>query len=468
MLQRLLLVASAAPLAVVAGAQSLGCHDLGAIAPIQQAILSQYPLTGSSCLLLTQAGVTEYQQASGNFTLSQIVPIASATKTLSAAVLMSLVDDGLLSLDDTVGQYLPEWNLGAKAAITLRMCFSHTAGLPADAAAVGDHTLTLRQAATQLAVVPLDYTPGTAFEYGGVSMQVAGAVCEVVAGLPWVQLFQQRVALPLQMTVTDYGAFGTPANPRIAGGARSSLHDFGVFVEMLRAGGTWNGVAVLTPASVAAMLADQTSGLPVIATPHPENAPYGIGIWLDRSDSQGRTVLATAAGAFGFTGWVDRERAATGVLVVQNQYQQMHSFVREIQAECAAAQLPRGAACVGVGSPACASRAWLTASSPAVQGNADFALLASRAPANGIGAFVLGAPLVVGVPIGDLLAFVDLTSPVFAGVTADGEGRALLAAPLPTGLAGQQLGVQALWLSPQACTSLGLQASHAVALTVQP
>ncbi len=103
-----------------------------------------------------------------------------------------------------------------------------------------------------------------------------------------------------------------------------------------------------------------------------------------------------------------------------------------------------------------------------MQGNADFALLASRAPVNGIGAFVLGAPLVVGVPIGDLLAFVDLTAPVFAGVIADGEGRTLLAAPLPTGLAGQLFGVQALWLPPQPCTSLGLLASHALALTVQP
>lgn len=462
------LVLGAAALVAAAPAKGLGCHDLGAIAPIQQAILAQYPLSGSSCLRLEQAGVTEYEAATGSFTLPQVVSIASATKTLSAAVLLSLVDTGLLSLDDTVGQYLPEWNFGARAAITLRMCFSHTAGLPPEAPSVGDGTITLRQCAAQLALVPLDYAPGTAFEYGGVSMQVAGAVCEVVSGLGWNTLFQQRIATPLQMTATDFGAFGSATSPRIAGGARSNLRDFAVFVEMLRAGGTWNGVSVLSAASVATMLTDQTSGLPVIATPHPENAPYGIGIWLDRRDSQGRTVLATAAGAFGFTGWVDRERDATGVLVVLNHYPNMHPFVRQMQGECAAAQLPRGVACLGVGSPACAGEVWLNGTSAVTSGNAEFALLAARAPANGVGAFVLGAPLANGVALADLLAFVDLGGAVLAGVTADATGRAQLAAPLPAALAGQQFAVQSLWLSPAPCTALGLQAGHAVTLTVQP
>lgn len=461
------LVLGAAALVAAAPAQGLGCHDLGAIAPIQQAILAQYPLSGSSCLRLEQAGVTEYEAATGSFTLPQVVSIASATKTLSAAVLLSLVDSGLLSLDDrpavcekhirsVIAARAPKFHSG-------RYCPT-----PPEAPPVGDGTITLRQCAAQLALVPLDYAPGTAFEYGGVSMQVAGAVCEVASGLGWNTLFQQRIATPLQMTATDFGAFGSATNPRIAGGARSNLSDFAVFVEMLRAGGTWNGVSVLSAASVATMLTDQTSGLPVIATPHPENAPYGIGIWLDRRDSQGRTVLATAAGAFGFTGWVDRERDATGVLVVLNHYPNMHPFVRQMQGECAAAQLPRGVACLGVGSPACAGEVWLNGTSAVTSGNAEFALLAARAPANGVGAFVLGAPLANGVALADLLAFVDLGGAVLAGVTADATGRAQLAAPLPAALAGQQFAVQSLWLSPAPCTALGLQAGHAVTLTVQP
>jgi len=192
----------------VAAAQA-PCHDLLAITAIRQDLLVAFPVTGSSCVQVDQRGATSYREAAGSFTLQTVVPIASATKTLSAAVLMSLVDDGDLSLDDTVGHWLPEWNNGVRASITLRMCFTHTAGLPSTHPAVGDDSITLRAAAMQLANVPLSYAPGTAFLYGGVSMHVAGAVCEVAAGQSWNQLFQQRIATPLGMTATDHGAFGT-------------------------------------------------------------------------------------------------------------------------------------------------------------------------------------------------------------------------------------------------------------------
>jgi CubicO group peptidase (beta-lactamase class C family) len=444
------------------------CHDLQSLQQIQLDLLAQYPARGSSCLRVDQRGITAYEQAAGTFTLQEVVPIASATKTLSAAVLLSLVDSGHLGLDDRVGQYLPEWNVGAKASITLRMCFTHTSGLPGSDPAISDDSLTLRQAAQLLASVPLQAVPGSTFAYGGVSMHVAGAVCEVAAGQPWVQLFDQRVAAPLQMTATDFYAFGVTQNPRIAGGARADLRDYAVFVDMLRAGGAWNGVRVLSAAAVETMLEDQTSGLPVANTPHPENAPYGIGIWLDRRDSEGRTLLASGVGAFGFTGWVDRAHDATGVFLVQYLNQRTAPFVDRVWQEIDAALLPPGVACLGTASPPCAGGTWLNGTLPARAGNLDFALLAARAPVLAPGSIVLGPPLPAGLPIADLVAFVGPAWTAAIGVVADAGGRAQLPAPLSAMLAGQQLGVQSVWLSVDPCTALSVQASHALVVDLLP
>jgi hypothetical protein len=237
---------------------------------------------------------------------------------------------------------------------------------------------------------------------------------------------------------------------------------------MLRGGGVWQGATVLSPASVATMLSDQTSALPIVSSPHPTNAPYGIGIWLDRRDSQGRTLLASGVGAFGFTGWVDLAHDASGVFLVRNQNANVIPYVARIWAECDAALLPPGVACVGSGSPACAPGTWLNGTQRAKAGNLDFALLATRAPAGLPGVLVLGNPLRAGLPFFDLLSFVGPQFDMVAGLVADANGRTVLAAPLATTLAGATFGLQSVWLSSNPCLQLGLLASHAVRVDVSP
>lgn len=457
-----LFVASALP------AQSLGCHDLQAIAPISQSLVAASPVFGRHAVRLELPSVLLYEQSFGAFGPTTVVPIASATKTLSAALLMSLVDTGHVSLDDTVAQYLPEWNVGAKASITLRMCFSHTAGMVDGDPLISDDTVTLRQAAAQLANVPLRFAPGSTFEYGGVSMHVAGAVCEVATGQAWSTLFEQRIATPLQMTATDFFAFGPTLNPRIAGGARSNLREFARFMAMLRDDGVWNGVQVLSAASVQELLTAQTVGIPVAGSPHPYGAPYGIGIWIDRRDSQGRTVFASGVGAFGFAGWVDRAHDLSGTFAIQYFNQTSYPYLERIFAAIDAAVLPAGITCVGSPSPGCVPGAWLNATLPATTGNADFALRADRLLPLQAGAFVLGTPTPGGVPIGDLVSFVGSDFAIALFGNADAAGRVVVPVPLVGLPAGSSFGLQTVWLGSDPCLSLGLQASHAVRLDVLP
>ncbi|MCK5945145.1 MAG: beta-lactamase family protein [Planctomycetes bacterium] len=457
----LLLSLAAAP------AATAQCHDLLGITQIGDQLLQQAPQFGSSCVRIEQHGQIAYQRSFGSFTPQTVVPIASATKTLSAAVLLALVDQGVLSLDDRVSQYLPEWDVGWKRLITLRHCFTHASGLPATSPIIGDNTLTLRQAAQQLVNEPLQHLPGTHFEYGGVSMHIAGAVCEVAAGQSWGALFQQHVAGPLGMTSTDYFGFGPTANPRIAGGARSNLVDFARFVAMLRNGGVHQGVAVLSAASVDQMLSDQTSTLTVVATPHPDQAPYGVGIWLDRVGGDGGTLLARAAGAFGFQGWVDRAHDSSGVFAIQYLGTQVAPFTEQVLAVVDDALLPAGVACVGASSPPCAGDAWLNGSVPARAGATDFEVLASQLPAGALGGVWLADGFTGGAPVLDLVSYLNPTATFVDALVADAHGRARVAAPLGPALLGQTFALQSVWATGDACAQLGLLASHALAITVQ-
>src|SRR5450759_1536934 len=117
---------------------------------------------------------------------------------------MSVVDEGRLSLDDHVIKYIPSFS-GDKSSITIRQLLSHTSGLPADSGlsssgCLSDRFTTLATCADKIAAGPLIAAPGTEFNYGGVSMQVAGRVAEIVEARPWEEIFQQRIARPLALT----------------------------------------------------------------------------------------------------------------------------------------------------------------------------------------------------------------------------------------------------------------------------
>jgi CubicO group peptidase (beta-lactamase class C family) len=140
-------------------------------------------------LLVLKNGQALYEEYAGSFTANTLRPIASGSKWLSAVVIMSLVDDGVLSLDDPVSKYFPAYYTGIKGTITIREMFSHTSGLPGTETdpVLSDDTITLQQAAQYIATNTLIAPPDTVFCYGGLSMQLAGACAEVASGQNLVQ-----------------------------------------------------------------------------------------------------------------------------------------------------------------------------------------------------------------------------------------------------------------------------------------
>lgn len=265
-------------------------------------------------------GQEVYNRSYGGYDGNTRQLVASCSKWLSGAVLMSLVDEGKLKLSDTVGRFLPLFTANGKGSITIAQLFSHTSGFPgnSDQGYESNPLMTLETAVDAIGRnVPIINPPGRVFYYGGVSMQVAGRISEIVSGKSWKEVSAAKIFIPCGMTSTDYGMTN---NPVIAGGARSTANDYMKFLDMLANKGiTANGTRVLSEAAVTAMEQGQITGATVGYTPYPlawlNTANfYGIGNWRDNTGAGDAIIESSSPGAFGSHPWVNYPKKVTGII----------------------------------------------------------------------------------------------------------------------------------------------------------
>jgi len=308
------------------------------------AIVDDRPLLDGASLRLEDPLIpgTSLESFYADYGPDTVVPIASASKLLSAIVVMSCVERDGLDLDAPVSTYLPDFR-GTKGTMTVRQMFSHTSGLPSNSIFAFDPSITLAQAVSRIALfTPLEATPGTDFCYGQVGMHVAGRVCEVITGLDWDTLFDERVATPLGLTSTNYDGLYETDNPLIAGGAESSLGDYARVIRMLMNGGTYRGTTIIEPASVELMFTDMTDGLPIRCTPSPDlERNYGFGCWVRSRPDGSRRI--DSPGAFGYTPWIELDGVSNpilgGVFMIEDAFSDLSAEINAVQDASLAARL---------------------------------------------------------------------------------------------------------------------------------
>ena len=134
--------------------------------------------------------------------------IASVTKAFTAAVVMELVEEGALSLDDTVEQWAPGL-LAEGDSITVRHLLGHTSGLPDYTkdenffeAFVAGEDLPPQQLVSFVSSEPLAFEPGTKYEYSDTDNIVLGMIVEAVAGRSYEQELRSRVLDPMELQAT--------------------------------------------------------------------------------------------------------------------------------------------------------------------------------------------------------------------------------------------------------------------------
>jgi CubicO group peptidase (beta-lactamase class C family) len=246
-----------------------------------------------------------------NATTSLHYAIGSISKQFTAACVLLLQEEGKLSIDDPIAKYFPE--LTRARDVTIRNILSHTSGY--EDYAPQDYTIpawtrptTADKVVHEWATKPLDFEPGSQYQYSNTNFNIAGLIVEKVSGEPFWSYLTRRVLKPLGMTQTidldtDHDKLEPVGYMRNAlGPLRPAIMEASGWYfadgEMAMPVGDlliWDislmNRSLLAPASYAAMETDQrlTTG---------QTARYGLGVSL--SVRNGHRVVAHGGEVGGF------------------------------------------------------------------------------------------------------------------------------------------------------------------------
>ena len=177
---------------------------------IAQEVLTRTGVPSAS-LAVVQDGRIAYVKAYGAARLEPRVPaqsdmrysIGSISKQFTAAAVLMLAEEGKLSLDDKVARWLPD--LTRANEITIRQLLSHTSGYQDDWPQDYVPDFMLHHGGVQKildgwARKPLDFEPGTQYQYSNTGYTVAGVIVEKASGMPLMDFLRARLFKPLAMT----------------------------------------------------------------------------------------------------------------------------------------------------------------------------------------------------------------------------------------------------------------------------
>lgn len=198
--------------------------DLRPLQTLLQEIRAEFHLPALAMGIVTPTGLREsgcvgvrQQGDTTPVTSDDLWHLGSCTKAMTATMIASLVQQGLLHWDTKLVDLFPE--LSAQMSddfrrITLTQLLTHRSGLPANGPwrDLGDqHTTTVqrRRLLENMLVRGLEHPPGTMAAYSNVGYALAGLMAETVTGQAWEDLMRQRLFGPLNMPSVGFGVPGT-------------------------------------------------------------------------------------------------------------------------------------------------------------------------------------------------------------------------------------------------------------------
>jgi CubicO group peptidase (beta-lactamase class C family) len=316
-----------------------------------------------------------------------IFRIYSMTKPITSAAFMMLVEEGLVALDDPVSKFIPEWkDLGVydggfmetfrtkppERPMLIVDLMRHTSGLTygfqqrsnIDAAyrrlGIGEveKSGTLDSMIEGLARLPLEFSPGTAWNYS-VSTDILGYLIGKISGRPFETFLQEQVIGPLGMSDTDFFAPAAKADrlaacynlspkgvvlqddpttssylapPSLAsggGGLVSTAEDYLKFCQMILNGGALGEARLLSPKTVQLMGLNHLPGgadLSTLSRSLFSEAAYaglGFGLGFSTTIDPAATLIPATAGDLSWGGaastffWIDPKEDLIAILMTQ-------------------------------------------------------------------------------------------------------------------------------------------------------
>lgn len=363
----------AAPPAVNTSKAGMDAERLARIPSRMKAFIEKGSIAGSVTLVQRHGAVaaldaTGYADLESKklMTTDTIFQIMSMTKPVTAVAVMILLEEGKLALSDPVEKHLPEfrglWLIESKdgsksrslrrpsRAITIRDLLTHTSGMSGTyPEAIADKYLfyTLSEVVALASQQPLDFEPGTKWQYSNTGISTLGRIVEVIADQPFEQFLASRIFQPLGMKdsflflpqdrhvrlATPYimkegKLVRHPDDPyrkgykfsRPSGGMYSTATDMAAFYQMVLNGGTHNGKRLISKATADLMTEVHTGE---IVAGHQRGMGYGLA-WAVTRTAESQTQLPLLSigsyghgGAYGTHGWVDPQKDLVGVFMVQ-------------------------------------------------------------------------------------------------------------------------------------------------------
>ena len=223
--------------------------------------------------------------------------VGSISKQFTASAMLLLQQDGKLKLDDPVGKYVPDLSRGNE--VTIREILSHTSGYqdfwPQDYLMAP-----MLQNATPLEIMnrwakqPLDFEPGTRWQYSNTGFVLAAMIVEKASGMPFFDFVQTRLLNPAGMK----SASNFDANPRAADATGYIRYGLGPLRSAPDAGKGWMygaGMLAMTAADLArwdislirrSLLSPASYQAMFGVTPLRNGASsnYGLGVFTQMSD----------------------------------------------------------------------------------------------------------------------------------------------------------------------------------------
>jgi len=157
------------------------------------------------------------------FSRDSVFTLYSMSKPFCVIAMMTLVDKGLVNIDDRPGKYLPEVK-DIDPRITIRHLMWHISGLR-DYSQVPElrnhyevqHRPDMRQAIKQLVTYPMVFEPGTSSQYANINFSIQALIVENVSGMKYADYMKQEVFTPLGMKKAQVDALGLIAENRVRG-----------------------------------------------------------------------------------------------------------------------------------------------------------------------------------------------------------------------------------------------------------
>ena len=300
-------------------------------------------VSDTGCVELAVVGCRRYGGPE-NVTINDRFHLGSCGKAFTAALIGSLVDDGLVNWNTTLPAIFPEYVSIMRQEyrdVTVRDILSHSSGftrdVPVDLPYKSQTTSGRRLEAVAWAVSQPPAQVHGQYLYSNLAFITAGAVAEKLTGRTYEDLLMERIIRPLGITTAGFGAMGTPGcedqplqhspdhapiiarsdaslNPiyNPAGGLYMSVGDWGRFCQWVLASEAGHQT-LLRPATARALTAPVT---PI--TPGSYYA-FGWGVWTDDSWSGGKSLTHSGSNGYNYSSAALAPLKRWGIVVLTNQ-----------------------------------------------------------------------------------------------------------------------------------------------------